>query len=84
MDAVRRLASLARAAREQASLRVRQPLASMKVAVPAAARGDALEAFLEERVGYCEQFAATFAAMARAAGIPSRVAVGYTPGVDDA
>jgi isoleucyl-tRNA synthetase len=47
MDAVRRLASLARAAREQASLRVRQPLASMKVAVPAAARGDALEAFLE-------------------------------------
>ena len=30
--------------------------------------------------GYCEQFAGTFAAMARALGIPSRVAVGFTPG----
>jgi len=39
MDAVRRLASLARAARETAGLRVRQPLRRMQVAVPAAARG---------------------------------------------
>ena len=37
MDAIRRVASLARAAREDAGLRVRQPLARMKVAVPAAA-----------------------------------------------
>ncbi len=36
--------------------------------------------FLEERVGYCEQFAGTMAGMARALGIPSRVAVGFTPG----
>ncbi|HRE03889.1 MAG TPA: transglutaminase-like domain-containing protein, partial [Ilumatobacteraceae bacterium] len=36
--------------------------------------------FLRVRRGYCEQFAGTFAAMARAIGIPSRVAVGYTPG----
>ncbi|MBI3982412.1 MAG: isoleucine--tRNA ligase [Gemmatimonadetes bacterium] len=35
MDAVRTLASLARAAREHAGLRVRQPLARMRVAVPA-------------------------------------------------
>jgi transglutaminase-like putative cysteine protease len=42
--------------------------------------GAAIEAFLDIRVGYCEQFAATFAAMARTLGIPSRVAVGYTPG----
>lgn len=41
---------------------------------------DAIEAFLDIRVGYCEQFSATFAAMARTLGIPSRVAVGYTPG----
>ncbi len=42
--------------------------------------GAAIEAFLDIRVGYCEQFSATFAAMARTLGIPSRVAVGYTPG----
>ena len=42
---------------------------------------NAIESFLNERVGYCEQFAATFAAMARTLGIPSRVAVGFTPGI---
>jgi transglutaminase-like putative cysteine protease len=41
----------------------------------------AIESFLIERVGYCEQFAATFAAMTRTIGIPSRVAVGFTPGL---
>jgi isoleucyl-tRNA synthetase len=46
MEAVRRLASLARAAREERGLRVRQPLARMQVAVPAAARGPALEELL--------------------------------------
>ena len=40
----------------------------------------AIEAFLEQRKGYCEQFAGTFAAFARALGMPSRVAVGFTPG----
>ncbi|KPK06100.1 MAG: hypothetical protein AMS20_05380 [Gemmatimonas sp. SG8_28] len=47
MDAVRRLATLARAARESAGLRVRQPLAAMRVAVPAAVNGAAFEAYLE-------------------------------------
>ena len=47
MEAVRRLASLARAAREERGLRVRQPLARMQVAVPPAARGPALEELLE-------------------------------------
>jgi isoleucyl-tRNA synthetase len=46
MDAVRRLASLGRAARESASLRVRQPLARIKVAVPAAVRGPEFDALL--------------------------------------
>jgi transglutaminase-like putative cysteine protease len=41
---------------------------------------DAIEQFLEERRGYCEQFAGTFAAMARSLGLPARVAVGFTPG----
>jgi transglutaminase-like putative cysteine protease len=43
--------------------------------------GDALERFLfETRSGYCEQFAGAYAAMARAVGLPARVAVGFTPG----
>jgi transglutaminase-like putative cysteine protease len=42
---------------------------------------NAIESFLNERVGYCEQFAATYAAMARTLDIPSRVAVGFTPGI---
>jgi transglutaminase-like putative cysteine protease len=41
----------------------------------------ALENFLiRDRRGYCEQFAAGMAAMARIAGIPSRVSVGFLPG----
>lgn len=46
MDAVRRLASLARAAREKAKIRVRQPLKTMQVAVPAAVRGTEFERLL--------------------------------------
>ena len=30
--------------------------------------------------GYCEQFAGAYAVMARAVGLPTRVAVGFTPG----
>ncbi len=41
----------------------------------------AIESFLQEQVGYCEQFSASFAAMARTLGIPTRVAVGFTPGI---
>ncbi len=46
MDAIRRLASLARAARESGKLKVRQPLGRMQVAVPVAARGPAFERLL--------------------------------------
>jgi transglutaminase-like putative cysteine protease len=48
--------------------------------VQAGHSNDAIVSFLRIRRGYCEQFAGTFAAMARAVGIPSRVAVGFTPG----
>jgi transglutaminase-like putative cysteine protease len=41
---------------------------------------DAIESFLEQRRGYCEQFAGTYAAFARSIGLPARVAVGFTPG----
>lgn len=49
---------------------------------PAGVGGDAFETFLDPdepggRVGYCEQFASAMAVMARMAGIPSRVAVGF-------
>jgi isoleucyl-tRNA synthetase len=47
MDAVRRLASLARSAREERNIRVRQPLRRMQVAVPAAVRGAVLNDLLE-------------------------------------
>jgi hypothetical protein len=42
--------------------------------------GDDLVDFLRLRRGYCEQYAGTMAVMVRAAGIPARVALGYTPG----
>jgi transglutaminase-like putative cysteine protease len=45
---------------------------------------DALQHFLfESREGYCEQFAGSYAVMARAIGLPARVAVGFTWGVRD-
>ncbi len=47
MDAVRRLASLAHGARQEARLPVRQPLARMQVAVPTAVRGPVLQELLE-------------------------------------
>jgi transglutaminase-like putative cysteine protease len=44
---------------------------------------DPTAAFLTARRGFCQQFASTFAVMARLLGIPSRVAVGFTYGVPD-
>ena len=40
----------------------------------------AMEVFLRDRRGFCQQFAVTFAAMARSLGIPAQVAVGFTQG----
>jgi len=50
------------------------------LAVPPGHGAAAVDKFLTDRRGYCEQFAGTFAAMARALGVPARVAVGFTPG----
>jgi isoleucyl-tRNA synthetase len=47
MDATRRLASLARAAREAGNLRVRQPVARMRVAVPGAVNGPVFASLLD-------------------------------------
>ena len=52
--------------------------------VPPSNANDALTAFLfDTRRGYCQQVAGAFAAMARSIGIPTRVAVGFTPGIQD-
>ncbi|MCC5952498.1 MAG: transglutaminase domain-containing protein [Acidimicrobiia bacterium] len=51
--------------------------------VPPGHDGDAIESFLDARAGYCEQFAGTYAVMARSLGIPARVSVGFTPGIVD-
>ena len=41
---------------------------------------DIAQFLLVTKRGFCEQFAASFAAMARVVGLPARVAVGYQPG----
>ncbi len=46
MEGVRKLAWLARSARDQGGHRVRQPLARMRVAVPASVRGEAFDTLL--------------------------------------
>jgi len=54
---------------------------------PNVALGDdesAVVQFLQDRRGFCVQFASTYALMARAVGLPTRVAVGFTPGTADA
>lgn len=40
----------------------------------------AIEDFINAKRGYCEQFAGTYAALARSIGLPARVAVGFTQG----
>lgn len=45
--------------------------------------GPAITAFLHIRKGWCEQFAGTYAVMARSLGLPTRLAVGFTPGRAD-
>jgi transglutaminase-like putative cysteine protease len=47
------------------------------LATPEGHSGGDILTFLDERVGYCEQFAASMAVMARELNIPSRVAVGF-------
>lgn len=42
--------------------------------------GQAMATFVQNKVGYCEQYAGTMAVMLRSLGLPARVAVGFTPG----
>ncbi|WP_433325030.1 transglutaminase TgpA family protein [Spirillospora sp. CA-294931] len=51
---------------------------------PAPKQPNDLVDFLQHsKRGYCEQFAASMALLARVLGIPARVAMGYTPGTRD-
>ncbi len=52
--------------------------------MPAGHGDSAIDEFIDSRRGYCEQFAGTFAAFARAVGLPARVAVGFTQGISTA
>ncbi|MEY2425603.1 MAG: hypothetical protein QOI61_1175 [Actinomycetota bacterium] len=55
------------------------------LSVPAGHSSDSVARFLfVTKRGYCEQFAGTFAVLARFAGLPTRVAVGFTQGEQDA
>ncbi|MFI6129095.1 DUF3488 and DUF4129 domain-containing transglutaminase family protein [Micromonospora sp. NPDC051141] len=46
----------------------------------AGSSGDDITDFLATKVGYCQQYAAAMAWLVRAAGVPARVAVGFTNG----
>ncbi|ACZ30303.1 transglutaminase domain protein [Xylanimonas cellulosilytica DSM 15894] len=48
--------------------------------VPPSRTGDAVWDFLEQRQGYCVQFATSMMLLARTLGIPARLGVGYLPG----
>lgn len=49
--------------------------------VPPPSTGDYLTEFLiEDRAGYCQQFATAFALIARSLGYPTRISVGFLPG----
>jgi transglutaminase-like putative cysteine protease len=45
--------------------------------------GSDIAAFLQNKVGFCQQYAAAMAWMVRQAGIPARVAFGFTRGARD-
>ena len=50
---------------------------------PSSAGGDAVEAFLREKRGFCVQFSSAMAVMARSLGIPARIGVGFLPGTSE-
>ncbi|MBY8872791.1 DUF3488 and transglutaminase-like domain-containing protein [Micromonospora sp. PLK6-60] len=53
---------------------------SYRVTTEEGSSGEEIVDFLTNKVGYCQQYAAAMAWLVRAAGIPARVAVGFTRG----
>ncbi len=63
---------------------LRSPEFSYNLNVKAGHSGNAIDRFLfQTQEGYCEQFAGSFALLARLMGLPTRVAVGFQPGFDE-
>ncbi|WIM98124.1 DUF3488 and transglutaminase-like domain-containing protein [Actinoplanes oblitus] len=56
---------------------------SYTTSVPSTANMPAIESFLRNKQGFCQQYATAMAWMVRAAGIPARVAFGFTRGTKD-
>jgi hypothetical protein len=53
---------------------------SYSLQTEAGTSGSDIQAFLKHRAGFCQQYAAAMAWMVRSAGIPARVAFGFTRG----
>lgn len=70
---------LDKAQRMQAHLRSPQYTYSLTLA-PGLDQTDPITHFLQTRQGYCVQFATAMVMMARAEGIPARMAIGFLPG----
>ncbi|MCL1870186.1 MAG: DUF3488 and transglutaminase-like domain-containing protein [Promicromonosporaceae bacterium] len=62
---------------------LRGPSFTYDVNVPRGRTGDAVWDFLQQRRGYCVQFATSMVVLARSLGIPARLGVGYLPGTQD-
>ncbi len=56
---------------------------SYSLTVPPGTSGDPLVDFLNNKQGYCEQYASAMAIMLRAVGVPARVAIGFTQGTKE-
>jgi transglutaminase-like putative cysteine protease len=54
------------------------------LSVPVGDSNSAIVNFLDDKIGFCQQFSATMATMARLLGIPAVVEVGFTPGARQA
>ena len=70
-----------RRTRKAAALQAWFQQGTYDISIKTGSNENALVTFVQDRRGYCEQFAATMALMARLEGIPARVVVGFTPGV---
>ena len=58
----------------------RDPSFTYDTSIDLGGDANAIETFLRQRRGFCVQFASAYSVMARAVGLPTRLAVGYTPG----
>jgi transglutaminase-like putative cysteine protease len=58
---------------------------NLDVSLPPTGSGDVVDYFLFElKEGYCDYYATSMVVLARAAGLPARLVMGYAPGVYDA